>query len=90
MYENRVEKDKKIFEIPALLSCKRENSAENGVGKFKICTYVILNFHTQDFLARNMKEWEFQKNILSFFTLFLYIPGLIHIQKKTHYKNSLR
>ena len=44
MYKNRVENDGKLFEIPALLSCKRGNATENGAKKFKI--YVILNFPT--------------------------------------------
>ena len=35
MYKNRVENDRKMFEIPTLLSCKRGNSAENEAGKFK-------------------------------------------------------
>ena len=44
MYKDRVENDRKTFEIPALLSCERGNSAENRVGKFK--KYVIFNFPT--------------------------------------------
>ena len=44
MYKNRVENDGKLFEIRALLSCKRGNATENGAKKFKI--YVILNFPT--------------------------------------------
>ena len=30
MYKNRVENNRKNFEIPTLLSCKQGNSAENG------------------------------------------------------------
>ena len=38
VYKNRVENNKFFFfEIHALLSCERGNSAENGAGKFKIC-----------------------------------------------------
>ena len=70
MYKNRLENNIKIFEIPALLSCERGNSAENRAGKSKIHIYVILNFATLDFLIRKIKEQKFQKK---FFTLFLYI-----------------
>ena len=47
MYKNRVEKDRICFEIPAFLPYEWGNSAENEVGKFKICILcmdiVILN-----------------------------------------------
>ena len=36
MYENRVENDRNFFEIAAVLSWERGNSAENRAGKFKI------------------------------------------------------
>ena len=49
MYKNKVENDRNIFEIPALLSCERGNSAENGAGKIQNI-YVILNFPALDFL----------------------------------------
>ena len=35
IYKDRVENDGNIFEIPALLSCKWGNSAENGVWKIQ-------------------------------------------------------
>ena len=42
MYKkNRVENDRKRFEIPAFLSFKQGNSAENGAGKFKIYMFVV-------------------------------------------------
>ena len=36
MYKNRVENDRKNFEIPALSFLEPGNPAENGAGKFKI------------------------------------------------------
>ena len=39
MYKNRVENDRIVFEIPALLSCECGNPAENGMGKFKIYSF---------------------------------------------------
>ena len=36
MYKNRVENNRKILKIIALLYWERGNSAENGAGKFKI------------------------------------------------------
>ena len=76
MYKNRVGNDRKIFEIPALLSCERGNLAENRPGKFKIYTMyvnVILNFPTMVFLFNKKKEPEFQ----IFFCHFVY-PIFIH------------
>ena len=35
MYKNRVNNDRKCFEIPALLSGEWGNLAGNGAGKFK-------------------------------------------------------
>ena len=35
MYKNRVENDRKKFEIPALLFCEWGNSAENETGKIQ-------------------------------------------------------
>ena len=60
LYKIRVKNDRKIFEIPT----QRGNSAENGAGKFKIYTYVILNY---------ILNFPASKNFPSFFTLFLYI-----------------
>ena len=68
--KNRVKNDRKLFEISALLSCKRGNSSENGLGKFKI--YVILNF-----LIHKIKEREFQNFFLWFSTLIFYISRLL-------------
>ena len=74
MFKNRVENDRNIFEIPAPLFCQRGNSAEYEAGKFKIYTYVLLTFSALDFLNRKIKVRKFEKKILSFFILFLYIP----------------
>ena len=41
MYKNRVENDIKFFEIPTLLSCERENAAENEARKFKIYSMLF-------------------------------------------------
>ena len=40
MYKNRVENDRFFFEITALLSWERGNSAEKEVGKLKI--YMLI------------------------------------------------
>ena len=73
MDKNRVESDRKFFKIPALLSCERGNSAENGMGIFKI--YVIFNFLALDFLVYKIKEWEFQRNFCRSLPIFYkYIP----------------
>ena len=68
LYENSVENDIKIFEIPTT----RKFSSKR-VRKFKIYSrYVIINFPTIGFtlyiFIRKSKEWEFRKKILSFFT----------------------
>ena len=63
----------KMFEIPALLTCERGNSAEIGAKKFKI--YVILNIPTLHFLVCKIKEPEFQKKFcrpLPYF--YTYLP----------------
>ena len=72
MFKDRVENDRKFFEMPTHLSCEQGNSSEKGAGKFKI--YVILNFPTLDFLVRKIKERE-----LKFFFVVLY-----HIFIHTH------
>ena len=61
MYKDRAENNGFFFEIPALLSYKRGNSAENGVGKFKIYIYISLNFPFLLFRVCKIKEREFQK-----------------------------
>ena len=83
MYKNRVKNDRKCFEIPALLSCKRGNLAENGSGKFKI--YIILNLPTLDFHIRKIKEQEFQKNFCRSLPYSYTFPGLT----KAIYKNIM-
>ena len=73
MYKNRVKNDRFFFEIPALLSCKRGNPAENEAGKLKknICYF---EFAHSGFPRSQDKRAGISKKILSFFTLFLYIP----------------
>ena len=70
MYKNKVKNDRKIFEIPALLSC------EWGTPEWESSKYYIYNFefsrsrlpHSQD------KRAGISIFFLSFFTLFFYIP----------------
>ena len=71
--KNRVENDRKFFEI--LLSCERGNSAEKGVGKIKKI-YAILNFSALDFLVRKIKEQEFQKCSVILYPFFYTYPAL--------------
>ena len=52
------------------------NPAENGAGKLKKYMLFLI------FLIRKIKEGEFQKKNLSFFTLFLYV----HTQGKYIFK----
>ena len=74
MYKNRVENDRKNFEIPTLLFCKRGNSVENGVGKFKMVCYFEFGCpHSQDKRAGISKK-NFVIFTLVFLLLFLYIP----------------
>ena len=69
MYKNRVENNRKILKIIALLYWERGNSAENGAGKFKINMYFYAEFpRSQDKSAGSSKSF------LLFSTLFLYIP----------------
>ena len=70
MYKNRVKNDRKIFEIPALLSSQQGNpERENSLLYIK-----FWNFPTLDFLIWKIKEQEFQK---SFFTLSLYYVHIL-------------
>ena len=72
LYKNRVENDRNCFEIPTLLSCEQENSAEKGAGKIQKI-YVVLNFPALDFHIHKIKEWEFQKKFCCSLTSGLYI-----------------
>ena len=85
LYKDRVENDRKCFEIPALLSCEWE-SPESG--KIQNNIYV-LNFPTPfsaEFSRSQDKRVGISKNFMSFSTLFLYIPWLSEIISTTSSK----
>ena len=73
MYKNRVENVRTFFWnshsfiLPTRKSSRKQSRKIQNI-------YLILNFPTLNFLIRKIKEWEFQKKKLSFFTLLLYIP----------------
>ena len=69
MYKNWIKYDRKIFEIPSLLSCKQGNPAENGVGKIRNICYF--EFSHSGFPCSQDKRVGISKKFLSFFTLFL-------------------
>ena len=72
MYKNRVENDRIFFWNSHSFILRMRKFTRKRSRKIQNI-YVILNFPALDFIIHKIKEWEFQKKILSFFTLFLYI-----------------
>ena len=75
MLKNRVENDRKLFWNSRSFILRTRKISRKRSGKIQNI-YVILNFPALDFLVHKIKEWEFQKNCLSFFTLLIYIPWM--------------